>query len=52
MYKTKEKLQRIIERNKLALPPIVDNNEAAIVKLYTDVGFCSFHSILISFLYF
>jgi hypothetical protein len=50
MYKTKEELQRIIERNKLALPPIVDNNEAAIVKLYTDVG--SFHSILISFLYF
>ena len=46
MYKTKEELQRIIERSKLALPQIVDNNEVAIVKLYTDVCFCFFYSLL------
>ena len=50
MIKTTNELKRIIERNKLPLPQIVDNNEIAIVKLYTDVCFDFNESILFYFL--
>ena len=37
MAKTSNELKTIIERKKEQLPNIVDNNEAALIKLYTEV---------------
>ena len=45
IYKTVNELKRIIERNKKVLPKIENNNEADILKLYTDVcsiNYCKF----------
>ena len=50
MIKTSKELKRIIEKNKLPLPQIVDTNETAIVKLYTDVCFNFNESILFYFI--
>ncbi len=45
IYKTENELKIIIERNKKVLPKIENNNEADILKLYTDVcsiNYCKF----------